>query len=144
VSGFVYFIACEPLGAVKIGYTGGNPYARMASLQTGCPSPLKMLAFVPASLDDERRLHDSFAPLGIQGEWFRYECKLVDLVNWMTSHGEVEGATREAFERALHDVLMQNGGWTPHCPIEWDEYNATGTWEPFRPLLWDAFGPWEE
>lgn len=144
MSGFVYFIACEPLEAVKIGYTSGKPRARMASLQTGCPSPLKLLASVPASLDDERRLHEAFTPLCIQGEWFRNECKLRDLIHWITQHGEIVDSTRERFEAALHDVLMQNGGWYPYGPIAQDEYDQTGDWQPFRELLWEQFGPWEE
>jgi hypothetical protein len=143
MTGWVYFIACEPMGACKIGFTKAAPRARMASLQTGCPSPLKLLAAVPATIEEERSLHDAFRGLHIQGEWFRYELKLRDLVFWL---GDEEGimASRQAFENALHDVLMQDGGWHPEAPYSDEAYNQSGDWEPFRHLLWNAFGPWED
>lgn len=141
MSGFVYFIACEPMSAVKIGYTRCSPYARLSALQTGCPSPLKLLAYVPATIDEEGRLHEAFAPLHIQGEWFRDDLKLRDLIQWL---GDDVKSPRQAFENALHDVLMQDGGWYPYGPVTQEEYNESGYWEPFRSLLWDCFGPWEE
>jgi hypothetical protein len=142
VSGFVYFIACEPLEAVKIGFTKSSPLSRKASLQTGCPSPLKLLTYVPGTIEDERRLHEAFAALHIHGEWFRHEWKLQDFIFYIDPDGGQQG-TREVFENALHDVLMQ-GHWYPFSPISQDDYNKTGDWEPFRALLWEAFGPWEE
>jgi hypothetical protein len=143
VSGFVYFIACEPLGAVKIGFTKQGPISRLAALQTGSPARLKLLTYFPGDLSDEARLHKAFAPLHISGEWFRHECKLEDFVNWVSGHGERVQSTREAFENALHDVLMQNGGWVPFHPIKEEVYAATGDWEPFRELIWEVFGPWD-
>jgi hypothetical protein len=145
VSGWVYFIACEPLEAVKIGYTGQNPYARLAGLQTGSPAPLKLLAYVRGTQDEERRLHSVFAPLSIHREWFRLECTLRDFVWYLTNHEpEAREASREEFLIALHDNVMQGGGWHPAMPMSDDDYIATSTWEPFRKELWDAFGPWEE
>lgn len=142
--GFVYFIACEPMEAVKIGYTSSNPFSRMSSLQTGCPSPLKLLAFVPGSLDDERRLHECFQPLHIQGEWFRNELKLRDLIFWMTHETESPSSTRQAFENGLHDVLMQDGGWYPYGHVTQETYSNSASWHPFHDLLEEAFGPSEE
>jgi hypothetical protein len=138
---YVYFIACEPMEAVKIGFTKTYPVLRLAALQTGCPARLKLLAYVPASIDEERRLHEAFAPLHIQGEWFRLEGKLQDMIFYFDGNGRQ--SSRETFENSLHDVLMQ-GLWHPDSPITQDAYSDTGDWKPFRDLLWTAFGPWEE
>jgi hypothetical protein len=144
VSGYVYFIACEPMEAVKIGFTTKSPSSRLRALQTGSPSPLKMLGYVPGTQDEERKLHAAFSPLCIHLEWFRFEWKLRDFINYLTGSLPDHEITRESFLNALHDVLMQ-GVWNPyHYEISSDDYDLTGDWEPFRNELWDAFGPWEE
>jgi hypothetical protein len=127
---------------VKIGFTRSSPHARLATLQTGSPSPLKLLDYFPGTLDDERRLHEAFKPLHIHLEWFRLECKLQDFI-WYLDHEGNGPASRDQFEVALHDVLMQ-GTWYPYGPVSADEYYASGDWEPFRALLWETAGPWEE
>lgn len=139
--GFIYFIACEPMDAVKIGFTASNPMARLANLQTGCPAPLKLLAYVQGSIAEEQRLHSAFWTLRIQGEWFRLDGKLQDFIWYLDS--EKAEADRTAFINALHDVLMQ-GLWYPHGNLSQDEYSETGDWEPFRDVLWNEFGPWNE
>lgn len=137
MSGEVYFIACLPLGAMKIGFTRSGVVNRLSALQTGCPAPLKLYACFPGTMDDERRLHEAFAPLHIQGEWFRFEGKLHHFACYL-------GETRDrgCFEQALHDVLMQ-GIWNPSDPLDEDQYLATGNWKPFEDTLWHLFGPWE-
>jgi hypothetical protein len=145
VSGLIYFIACEPLEAVKIGYTSNNPYARLTALQTGSAAPLKMLCYVRGTQDEERRLHEAFAKLCIHREWFRLEYTLRDFVWYLMKHEtEPREATREDFLIALHDCVMQGGGWQPEMSVSDDYYYSTGNWKPFRKELWDAFGPWEE
>lgn len=143
MSGYIYFIACEPLEAVKIGFTSKAPQARLAALQTGSPAPLKLECFVRGTQDEERRLHRAFEPLNINREWFRSEMKLFDFIAYMQ---EFDGAEvpRDTFENALHDILMQGGGWYPDSPIADDVYDASGDWRQFHDLLWDAFGPWME
>lgn len=141
MSGRIYFVICEPLAAIKIGFTSGNPRERIKALQTGCPSPLKGVVHVPGSQDEERRLHRAFNPLHIHGEWFRFEGKLIDFVHYLRR--ESGSASRQRFEDALHDVLMQ-GIWTwDDCAPEGEDYYETGDWEPFRYLLWQKYGPWE-
>lgn len=139
MSGSIYFIACLPMNAVKIGYTAAGAMNRLVAMQTGCPAPLKLYATVPGTMEEERRLHEAFQPLSIHGEWFRFEGKLHDMACYLSGN-----ADRESFECALHDVLMQ-GLWHPHNnPMSQDDYDATGDWEPFRGLLWEKFGPWED
>jgi hypothetical protein len=142
VSGYIYFIACEPMEAVKIGFTKHHPKRRLAELQTGSPSPLKLLSFFAGTMTEEQKLHQSFAALGIHREWFRFEGKLRDFV-WYVAEFEGREAEREQFENALHDVLMQ-GLWHPGSDISEEDYLATGDWGPFRELLWANDGPWEE
>lgn len=137
--GYVYFIACEPMEALKIGYTKFHPRARISALQTGCPAPLKLYAHFPGSMDDERRLHQVFAPLHIQGEWFRKEGKLHDMAAYIGCTDD-----RAIFLDALHDCVMQGGGWMPGHKLDCDTYFKTGDWEPFRKELWNAYGPWED
>lgn len=78
IAGFVYFIAAETAGAVKIGFTRHHPSRRLKELQTGCPSPLKLLTFSEGTVDDELSLHGSFADLKIHSEWFRLEGRLLE------------------------------------------------------------------
>lgn len=141
--GTIYFIVSETLEAAKIGFTRSDPRYRLASLQTGNPARLKLYGYVPGTIEEERLLHRAFAPLHIQGEWFRFEGKLRDFVYYLTDCDGRHPAGRDSFENALHDVLMQ-GMWHPHDPISQDEYRKTGDWEPFRHLLWETHGPWEE
>jgi hypothetical protein len=80
IAGFVYFIAAETVGAVKIGFSRNHPRARLKHLQIGCPVPLKLLSFTEGTNDDELRLHASYSDLRIHGEWFRLEGRLIDVV----------------------------------------------------------------
>lgn len=132
--GQVYFIACEPMGAVKIGFTRQGVQNRQSALQTGCPAMLRLYGCFPGTIEDERKLHAAFKPLHIQGEWFRFEGKLVDMACYISETGD-----REVFEGALHDVLMQ-GLWHPSSDLTEDEYLATGDWTPFRDLMREIHG----
>lgn len=138
MTGRVYFIGSTGLKAVKIGYTSGPPGIRLAALQTGCPARLELLADVPRTLEDERRLHVAFSPLLIRGEWFKLLAKLKDFAFYTGPN-----ACRTVFHNALHDVLMQ-GQWHPEHTLSQDDYFASGDWEPFRSILWRHFGPWAE
>ena len=90
MSGFVYFIAPEALLCrqqddelryVKIGYTGNKPEARLAALQTGCPAPLTLIAYIDGSPELERDFHNTFADLRMTGEWFCVAHKLENQTN---------------------------------------------------------------
>ncbi|WP_437309943.1 GIY-YIG nuclease family protein [Sorangium sp. So ce388] len=79
----IYFIQEAPDGAIKIGYTGGDPFARLSALQTGNSKPLKLLAFAPGSSQHERGLHERFADLRLHGEWFRPDPRLLGFIEGM-------------------------------------------------------------
>lgn len=79
----IYFIQEVPDGAIKIGYTGGDPFQRLSALQTGNSKPLKLLAFAPGSPQHERGLHERFAELRLHGEWFRADPRLLGFIDGM-------------------------------------------------------------
>jgi hypothetical protein len=69
--GGVYFVECMGGdGHIKIGYSK-NPVARLPKLETGCPYPLKLIAFYKAPQELEFFLHFLFRDLRETGEWFR-------------------------------------------------------------------------
>ncbi|MBB5709317.1 GIY-YIG nuclease family protein [Sphingomonas xinjiangensis] len=73
--GFVYFIGIGSpyVTHVKIGFTAGDPAARLASLQTGCPFKMEMLGFVFGTKSQEAELHHVFSDSRCMGEWFEFE-----------------------------------------------------------------------
>ena len=84
-TGWVYFITCEELNAVKIGLTLGDPEQRLRTLQTGSVYKLELLGLIPCASSSEARrleqeLHYLFLPLRIRAEWFRQDGRLLDLL----------------------------------------------------------------
>ena len=73
-TGFVYFVGIgDPyLTHVKVGFTSKNPFARMSSLQTGCPFKMRMLGFVIGNEPMEAGLHQALEQDHACGEWFVY------------------------------------------------------------------------
>jgi hypothetical protein len=73
-TGFVYFVAIgEPyITHVKIGFTAKNPWARVSSLQTGCPFKMWLLGFVFGCRGMEAELHDVLFQERCEGEWFKW------------------------------------------------------------------------
>ncbi len=82
--GYVYFIADDD--AIKIGYSL-CPEGRLADIQANTSRPLRLLAKVCGSMDDERRLHDHFAEYRIKGEWFRLNDRLKDMLRQIDEYG---------------------------------------------------------
>lgn len=68
--GNIYLIACAEPMAVKIGFTRGDPRARLKQLQVGCPAQLVLIGWAPGDMQDEREYHAKLAPFRISGEWF--------------------------------------------------------------------------
>lgn len=67
----IYFVHATGTDLVKIGFTDGNPERRVASLQTGCPHKLTLLAAMEGTAEDEARLHSDHSAARVNGEWFR-------------------------------------------------------------------------
>ncbi len=92
----IYFLRAGEQGNIKIGKTY-DLKARLASLQTGSPEPLHLLAFVNCLEVDpteaEAMLHKKFQHHRLQGEWFMPADELLEFVRGlgMSSEAVVEG-----------------------------------------------------
>lgn len=69
--GWIYFIVPASAVQVKIGWAL-QPLDRLKTLQTGHPSPLRIVALIPGTQDQEYLLHRVFAEHRIRGEWFSW------------------------------------------------------------------------
>lgn len=78
--GYVYFIAAEGSGRVKIG-SSKDPKTRLSRLKTGSPFPLKILGVVRQSIASEQEVHERFEHLRVNLEWFTLNHEIVDFVN---------------------------------------------------------------
>ena len=78
--GYVYVLEAHPLTPVKIGYTT-ELRARIATLQTGCPYPLRCLHLVPAAQKLESWLHRLLRAERLTGEWFEGEATTAALID---------------------------------------------------------------
>jgi len=71
---FIYAIGASHEGPVKIGFTTGTTFKRLAELQTAHFVRLQVLAEVPVTPTHarqiERLLHGLFRPHALRGEWF--------------------------------------------------------------------------
>jgi len=68
--GCVYFIRSEKTHAIKIGFTAGKIENRLSALQTAHPYKLQVLASSRGNREYEKSLHERFARLRLEGEWF--------------------------------------------------------------------------
>jgi hypothetical protein len=84
-SGYIYAIRSRSANAVKIGFTEGNPYARLKQLQTGAAGKLELAAYFPGTMADEADLHQMFHKYRKAGEWFAEEGLVAQWVD-VTSH----------------------------------------------------------
>jgi hypothetical protein len=74
---------------VKIGFTSGDPKARLKSLQTGTPLAIKLLHFDPKlTRTDEKRLHHSHRADHFKGEWFHYRGDLKEFIGLLAEGWE--------------------------------------------------------
>jgi hypothetical protein len=74
---------------VKIGITERDVQYRVAGLQTGCPEKLEIYAAFRGDLILEKALHERFAHLRRNGEWFLREG---DLAEWIEKGCPVDAA----------------------------------------------------
>jgi hypothetical protein len=68
-TGTIYFIGCDGVARIKIGYSQSEA-VRLADLQCGSPVTLSILATVTGTMDNERDYHARFAAHRLHGEWF--------------------------------------------------------------------------
>jgi len=78
-SPLIYFAKAGPF--VKIGKASGESAEwRIATLQTGCPYEIELLATESGGHQEERALHRRFSEFHERGEWFRLEGALLDYI----------------------------------------------------------------
>lgn len=70
--GSIYVIHADGTNRIKIGYTQ-NLKERSASIQTGCPYPIKVLTTWPGQTWMEKEIHKYFSKFRCSGEWFEIE-----------------------------------------------------------------------
>lgn len=69
---FVYLLNAVSTNWYKIGYTRGDVKMRVASLQTGCPFKLRLVAVRSGTEITEASLHQAFWKQRGLGEWFEF------------------------------------------------------------------------
>jgi len=77
--GYIYFVQGEFGGGIKIGYSKA-PESRLKQLQTSYPDTLKILVLVPGSNKLEKDYHKEFENIKLNGEWFKPEKELLDVI----------------------------------------------------------------
>jgi endogenous inhibitor of DNA gyrase (YacG/DUF329 family) len=68
--GVIYVFQQGDVPAVKIGYTKHDVAARLVSMRTYSPYPVKVLAEIPGTMKLERRIHAELSEHRLEGEWF--------------------------------------------------------------------------
>lgn len=94
-AGSVYFVAQSGGGLIKIGYST-NAAGRFQQLALGSPVSLSLLAVVPGTVFDERKLHRHFLVFNSHGEWFHPCAELIDLIAEITDAGSLPNAFRNS------------------------------------------------
>jgi hypothetical protein len=92
----VIYFAQEDSGHIKIGYTEGEPEARIKSLQTGSPTPITLLLAIEGDRAAENGLHQRFSKHRLCGEWFKPS---PEIVSYIISQSASLGAAK-AFQSA--------------------------------------------
>lgn len=77
--GFVYFVESGVGGPVKIGWSQ-DVERRVTELQTANAMPLRLLGKIPGRMCDEGRLHERFAHLRMEAEWFQNSSEILEFL----------------------------------------------------------------
>jgi hypothetical protein len=85
--GYVYFVHSPTMKLVKIGYTTGDPLARLGLMQTDSADILRLIGVVrcenPAV--KEQWFHQEYSEYRVHGEWFK-DVVLVPLESVITEY----------------------------------------------------------
>ena len=77
-TGLIYFVEPVGGGAIKIGFTRGDPLIRLAQIQVSSPVKLHLRGAVPGDPVVEAALHHRFADHRTFGEWFAPAPEILD------------------------------------------------------------------
>ena len=81
---FIYVIGNKEHNICKIGFTN-NVFKRIRSIQTGCPFPLEIFCVIHGSMETEKKLHEKYKDLRLNGEWFKYQNPLKNSIEKVES-----------------------------------------------------------
>lgn len=74
MTGSIYVVHARGTNQIKIGFTRGNVEARVRCWSTGRPEKCEVVDVRPGSLEQEKKMHSSFAPFragnGGGREWY--------------------------------------------------------------------------
>ena len=76
--GSIYFARC--LDFVKIGFTSGDPEARVKNLGVANPHDVTLLFSMYGNVEFEARLHEQFSEHHHRGEWFVFAEPIQDFI----------------------------------------------------------------
>lgn len=81
----IYFVTAEGTNFLKIGYAT-DVASRIDQIRAGCPYPMRVIASIPGTKQDEHQLHLRFRQFHNHNEWFRLEGDLLAYVDSLTSN----------------------------------------------------------
>jgi hypothetical protein len=92
-TGWLYFIG-NGRGPIKVGFTTETPEGRLSALQTGNPSPLRVLYAIPVAdpQDAEGRIHNILEGSHVGGEWYKREAVMYLIMGLKQARGEIDYA----------------------------------------------------
>ena len=114
----IYFILDREhkIPALKIGSTSKSVDARVSSLQTGNPSPLKLLGYV---FGFESYYHEKFKKHLIRGEWFEWEPIKYEISEMDFCYPELElNFYRRLLTRSAYNSHYKKGLMERHIMLE--------------------------
>ncbi len=110
----VYFVRAGNKGAIKIG-VARDIKKRLATMQTGNPFELKVIATIPCySVEEafrtEKRIHNLFAKKRIRGEWFCGDINFRSVRDLMEVNEEPIPKDKLAEYRLIAERTRENKG----------------------------------
>lgn len=112
MTGQVYFIECA--GRIKVGYTA-DIIARVQTLSTAAPAPLKVLGSVDGTRSLEKAIHAKLKPFNNHREWFNDCPEVRELVASVLERGASAISFKEKAPRKIFIPMPQ----VPASPEWW-------------------------
>lgn len=99
--GFMYFLRVGKAGAIKIGFTRGNPLMRLKALQKTSPHKLRWIAFFPSNTAEDYAIRKRFKEHLIRAEWFSPAEEILNFINEKCPNLDQEKVISEIFQIPL-------------------------------------------
>jgi hypothetical protein len=128
--GYVYFMrAVSGAGLIKIGFSRA-PSMRLYGISLQTNEPMCLLGFAPATIQDERRVHNLFAYLHKGNEWFEPNERLFHFIAVTNRQGTLAGKSHCYLCAA--DPWLREGGYyslqhAKYCRA-WDSPTRNEPW----------------